>query len=396
MGLSNTRVFLVFPTNLRGMPIALAIYEAREGDSFKIIFRGLQGQTEFDIVIGIAGLLESKSQSNSTVAEASIKSNPGWAFIANKLDRDIMVMSQGNYDVFLKTEDEEQYLTTVTFAHLARKPFTTEEITALKSDPLASKFIRMDVSCNSCHDRFQAYAGFERSASLESQGFKWNLDIAEREFRCSCGKTRFSLDAIRTGLHGMLERNIRPLTDSSLSAVRLYEQTALEQYCRELLNLIDRDSREEDLQKFLESHPIFFHIFLPIKLVFKPPILTKYFADFAVLNARNELLLIEIERSQIPMLKRDGDITADLGHAFHQVRTWTQVLNEHRAAALEAIGLELREVAKVKSVVIAGRRPADEKRVKMLRAVSTGDIELYTYDDLLGSVSELIKHVANV
>jgi len=176
----------------------------------------------------------------------------------------------------------------------------------------------------------------------------------------------------------------------------MYERTALEQYCRELLKLIETDTPEEELQNFLESHPIFFHLFLPTKIILKPPILTKYFADFAILNARNELLLVEIERSNLKLLKKDGGKTAELEHAFYQVRTWKQVIDDHRGAALDALSLELKEVANVKGVVVAGRKPPDERKLRMLRSVSSADIELYTYDDLLGAVTELIKHVANV
>lgn len=227
--------------------------------------------------------------------------------------------------------------------------------------------------------------------------FRWNLDITQDEFICSCGKTRFSTASIKTGLHGLLRRNVSPLTGNNLSSVRLYETTTLEQYCREILKLINADTGEEKLQLFLESHPIFFHVFQPRKILFKPPILTQYVADFALLNARNELLLVEIERPQLKMLKKDGGNTADLEHAFHQVRTCKQVLDDHKVAALEAIAdLKANEVAKVKGVVVAGRRPSDEKMVRMLRSLSNAEIELFTYDDLLESVTELIEHVANI
>ena len=96
------------------------------------------------------------------------------------------------------------------------------------------------------------------------------------------------------------------------------------------------------------------------------------------------------------MLKKDGGSTAELEHAFHQVRTWKQVLDDHRAAALDAIGLKLDEVARVKGVVVAGRTPSDEKKLRMLRPLSSTDIELFTYDDLLNAVTELIKHGANI
>jgi hypothetical protein len=115
-----------------------------------------------------------------------------------------------------------------------------------------------------------------------------------------------------------------------------------------------------------------------------------------VLNTRDELLLIEIEKPQLKMLKKDSGSTADLEHAFHQVRTWKQVLDDHRVAALDAMGLKVDEVAKVKGVVVAGRTPSSEKNLRMLRSLSNGDTELFTYDDLLNAVTELIKHVAGI
>jgi hypothetical protein len=399
LGVSNSRAFYVFPANLRGMRLALGIFQPKAGDIFKLIFRGTQGQTPFDIVIQIASAVTTVTQPDSTVTETTFTTgviDPGWIFLANEINTDIVINSAGTYEVFLTTENEERYLGMVTLAHVPLAPFTPEEITALKSDPLATKFVRMNLTCNSCHEGMKVYAGVEKSPSLESQGFRWNLDIKEDEFVCSCGKGRISLIPIKTGLHGLLRRNLTPQTQTDVSAVRLYERTALEQYCRELLTLTKANTGEEDLQNFLESHPIFFHVFLPKKIIFKPPILTKYFADFAVLNSRDELLLIEIERPQLKMLKKDGGSTADLEHAFHQLRTWKQVLDDHRAAALDVIGLKLDEVAKVKGVVIAGRKPSDEKNLRLLRSLSNADIELFTYDDLLNSVTELIKHVANI
>ena len=58
--------------------------------------------------------------------------------------------------------------------------------------------------------------------------------------------------------------------------------------------------------------------------------------------------------------------------------------------------MTLPEVARVKGVVIAGRKPADETKVRMLRSLSDPEIELFTYDDILAAVSELIKQVASV
>jgi hypothetical protein len=399
LGVSNSRAFFVFPINLRGLKVALAIYDPTIGDSFKLVFRGTESQQPFEFILQLGSAVRTDARPGAATTESRISTglvSRGWMFMSNALEADVFVNSPGTYEIYLKDADREQLLGVVQLAHIPVAPYTPEQITALKSDPLATKYVRMVVECNSCHDKFKAYAGVEKSPSLESQGYVWNLAIAQDEFACTCGKGRTSLVPIKTGLHGLLQRNLNPETQSNISTVKLYEKTVLEQHCRDLLNLINGDRPEEELQLFLESHPIFFHVFLPKSIKFKPPILTKYFADFSVLNSRNELLLIEIERPQMKLLKKDGGKTAELEHSFHQVRTWKQVLDEHRAAALDAIGLRLDEVAKVRGVVIAGRKPSDEQKLKMLRSLSTADIELFTYDDLLNSVSELVKHIASI
>lgn len=76
---------------------------------------------------------------------------------------------------------------------------------------------------------------------------------------------------------------------------------------------------------------------------------------------------------------------------------WIQEFDSHRVAALDGLGLKLDDVAKVKGVVIAGRTPKNEKHERFLRAISWGDdIEFYTFDDLLKSVTEIIRQVAAV
>ena len=399
LGISTMRAFYVFPANLRGLTIVFAIYKARAGDIFKLIFRSKTGAPSFEMTLNLQTFTIANAQTNSTVVEAEHMTgvaSQGWGLVAMKLETDVQVDAEGNFDILLAESNGEQYVGSVTLGQIIVPPYTPEQLNALKSDPLARKFVRLLYSCKSCHDQFKAYAGVERSESLEQQGFQWNLDILQEKFTCSCGKAVINLLPIKMGLHGFLQRNTDPQTSHTISPVRLYEQTTLEQFCREFLTIVDASSKEEEVQNFLESHLVFFHTFVPNKIIFKPRILTKYVADFAVLNNRDELLLIEIERPRIPLLKKDGDMTSELSHAFFQVRTWMQAVNNHRAAVLEAWDIETREVSRVRGVVIAGRRPKNGKMLRLLRSVSSGETELFTYDDLLDSITELIRHVANV
>jgi hypothetical protein len=398
LGISMVRVSHLFPLNLKGQKLVAAIYDPRSGDNFKLLFRGGESQQPFEISL-LVQMTQHPGAENATITGPSVADGSvvaGWFLIANEISTDVMVNEPGEYRVFFSSGVSEEYVGTAILAHAAVPPLGEEEIAAIKSDPLGAKTVRMEISCKFCGDSLKAYTGIERQDLLEKEGWLWSQGIQQEKFVCNCGKTSFSLIPIRTGLHGLLRRNLNLGTNSHVSTVRQYEKSALEESCRRFLKLISSDPGEEDVQKFLEENTIFFHPFLPEKLMFKKPVLTKYFVDFAILNNRQELLLIEIERPGLRLLKKDGGVTADLQHALDQVRHWIQVFDDHRVAALEAFNLKLDEVAKVRGVVIAGRKPRVEKYARILRSTSWGDIELLTYDDLLRGVTEIIKHVANV
>lgn len=399
LGMSSSRVFHVFPVNLRSITIAIAIYAPLTGEEFKLVFRNTNGEASFDLAFKISSFTKSgipDGKTFETFEYTTGKPLEGWTFLASSIDSDIVVYSAGTYDIFLVCDDVEQFIGQAVFSHSASLPFTPEEITAIRSDPMATKFVKMDVKCNACAGNLRVYAGLEKSEKLEQEGYLWSQGIQESSYACECGKSSFSLIPIRTGLHGILRRSLDPDTASTFSPVRLYEKRALEEACREFLRLMNAKTPEEELQKFLELNPLFFNHLQPKRINFKPPILTKFVADFAVLNARSELILIEIEKPHMRLVKKDGGMTAELQHAFHQVRTWMQVMNDHRAAALEALDLKLTDVAKIRGIVIAGRTPSDEKKTRLLRTVATPEIELFTYDDILHVGSELIKRIATI
>lgn len=398
IGLSPSRAFYVFPVDIGSLKLATAIYEPRQGEIFKLEFRDQAGRPCFHIEIHVEAVskMELPGPGNREAAGEEGRSVPGWSFALTQSPGGLVVSAPGMYEVFLAGKQRDLRVGSLLLLHAQVPPFSREELAAIKSDPLASKLVRMEVVCKECGGAFKAYAGVERSRPLEEQGFVWNHDIQQDEFACGCGKNKISLAPIKTGLHGLLRRNVNQATAPGVSTERLYERTVLERSCRELLALVNGNVKEEDLQQFLELNPIFFHTFLPKKIFFKPRVLTRYVADFALVNERDELILIEIERASLRLLKKDGDATAALTHAFNQVRSWVGVFSDHRAAALDGLSLKLDEIAKVRGVVIAGRTPSDEGSRKVLRAFSTPEIELFTYDDLRRGVAELVRQVANV
>jgi len=131
------------------------------------------------------------------------------------------------------------------------------------------------------------------------------------------------------------------------------------------------------------------------RLIPKPKILNKYVADFAILNQRKELVLIEIEKAETRLLTKDRQIAAELQHAVTQVTNWIQEVNDHKAAVLSSLHIELREVAVIRGIVIAGRSPVEDEDARSLRRAFSGDVDFYTFDDLLRDTTEIIRRVAN-
>jgi hypothetical protein len=402
LGLSYSRVFYVLPANLKGQKLVTAIFRPRAGEQFKLKFRCAATQKEFEIVIHISSVSYSERADISTPVQETFSDEPpdGWVFHVDSLTPDIFVFERGVYKVYLSSDSGEICLSEITIWNAEVPPYNADDIAAIKSNPLGKKIVRSQFKCKLCGESLRVYAGLERSPKLEGEGWIWNLDIQHDRFRCECSAHDFSLEPLKKGLHGLLRDNFDKMMEgpegSTFSSVRLYEDSALQEYCKQFQELIASDPTEEKVQLFLESHEIFFSLFLPVKLISKPRVLTKYVADFAVLNERKELLLIEIEKPGLQLLRRDGVITADLQHAFGQVQDWLRVFDDHRAAALDAWELKLDDVAKVRAVIVAGRTPTDEEDNRRLRSENRGDIEFYTHDDLLKSVVGLVKHVANV
>lgn len=395
MGLSSVRVSHIFPLNLRGYSLVLCFYDMTLGETLILQFRDSAGATILSLTINPTSVESVDSSQNMQIIDEKGKCIPGWQTQVAQIEPTVILMKPDKLDVFLKAESGDQYVGSLHFVHGQVAPYSSDQIAALRSGPLALKLVRASYSCNQCGRGLKTYAGIERNEALESEGWLWSLDLGE-EFQCQCGKLSFSLQYLRTGLHGLLSRNLTPPELRAGDYIRLYETTKLEEDCRQFKKLLDKNVPEEELQNFLETHPVFLGRFSPTRILPKPPILTMYRADFGILNARKELLLLEIENANFRLIKKDGALTAKLQHAIAQVKNWIRQVDDHRSAALSCLGIELKEVAVVQGVVIAGRTPTDHEEARLLRGAFSGNVEFYTYDDLLKDTTALIRQVANV
>ncbi len=392
LGLSNIRHSHVFPANLNGVQLVFAIYNPPGLQGFRISLRNSYAQ---EILVLNADMKNSEliDDVEGAVRFLQPRDRTSWSILITEVNVSHVIEEPGEYRFVLHSGGHDMEIGRFWMAYLAAPPLTPELIEAIRSNPNASKFVRIQSTCKHCGDQFRVYTALDRSATLESDGWIWYRDIPGR-YICSCGRVNHNLTMIRESMHGLLRVNVDNSNDE-LSFARLYEKSTIEDIVTGFASLLNMAPREEAVQQYIEENPILLHQFTPRKIFAKASILTKYKTDFAILTQAGELLLIEIEKPSKKLLGQKGGISSELQHALDQVTDWLKLVEEHRAAANECIGLDPKEVVKVRGVAIVGRdEPYQEMHLRKLKWRDFGPITFLSYDDLLRGAATLSRTVA--
>jgi Domain of unknown function (DUF4263) len=395
MGLKQLIIFNFFPANISGTHFVFAFRHLQRME-LKLNIRSENGDDIGWITLGaIASPMPPPLPITATTQHFTGFQLPeGWSVFALPIGHTpIALPKPGRYSMTIPMPDGSFETIGEFLAGLVEPPpLTSERIAAIKSDPRAMKAIRMFLSCSKCQDERKAYAGLERNANLESEGFIWYTELPE-QFRCRCGATLLDLTSLRRNMYAPLG-NFAPIDPEPTDYVPLYEAASLDNVRVEFMHLLDSHQREEVFQKFIEENPILLRQFPADKIQFKPPILTFYNADFAVLSPQRELILIEIETPDTRLLKKDGDQAAPLTHAIDQIQRCLHVMDEHRVAALTSMKIEAQMVGNIRGVVIAGRdRGNDKDHLRRLKGMLSGRILFLTFDDLAASLAALVEQM---
>lgn len=390
LGLKNIIISNIFPLNLKGWNIGLAISLNIKGKEHTVRITDENGNE-----IGSINIFPKES---SPEAEDALlkKDGPlmlfmkhGWTPAFFSLSQtDMIVQHPGNYYVNLVVDDELIVIGDIYFAIVDPPPLTPERVAAIRSAPRAYKAVRMEVGCKKCPKKLRTYAALERNEK-EEDGWTWYQDISD-QFSCDCGATTIDTSIIRRNLHAFLG-NI-PLENLEVSFIPMYEKSAIKDIRSNFAKLLKSNPKEEIIQKYIEENTILLHQFPSNQIYFKPPILTFFVADFAIVTPQKELVLIEIKKANTNLLLKKGSIAAPLTHAFDQVNDWLQIVDEHRLAVLDSLGIDKESVSTIKGVVVAGSEEGyDAKRLRRLKGTDFGRITFLTYDDLLSSLDALIR-----
>lgn len=380
---------------LTGWNVGLAFYHLDLGKETNIILTTEKGGEVGKINVSTQAAEDPEASRTDLHDKSSfIIPKEGWTAIFFPLGKsDIVIKEPGTYFVKLITDEGPVVIAQIQFALLNAIPLMQERIAAIRSDPSAIKAVRIEIGCKTCPSKFRTYAALEHNTKMEEEGYVWYENILD-EFKCECGLNTFNLRYYRKNLIALLGYPKSSTAEQNLSYIPLYEHSAIVNLRDSFARLIAANHKEEVLQKFIEDNPIILHQFPAEKILYKPPLLTFFNADFAILTPQKELILIEIEKTSTRLLNKRGGKASSLQHAFDQVQDWLHVVDEHRLAVLDSLKIDREAVSTVRGVVIAGRDQGyDAKQLRVLKGTDFGRVIFLTYDDLLFGLVSLLNNL---
>ena len=395
LGLKQTVVSHLFPLNVGAASTVLAIYDAYDlvDTDLRVLSASGDEVLRFGINVKDKTPVVPRFEPSSFRGGLVVPSGtPTWSIVLVRLPWTVMV--PGKYRFVITDEDGDMPIGQLDFLYAPAPPLTPDRIAAIRSDPRAMKWYGYSLTCNVCKDECRLYAGLGRSGRGEGEGWTWYQDLPP-EFVCKCRK-RIDLTYLKESAHFFLTLERVENTDQDLTqwskVTRLYERSALEDLRGQLLGLLSTNASEQDLQAFFERNFLLLHRFAPKRVFPKGKILTKFVTDFAVLSQNGELLLIELERPGMVLLRGDGGDSAELTHAIRQVGDWLHEVELHRLAVLDCLGLSPDEVTRVRGVVIAGRDSGvPDEHVMRMKWMDRGHVSLFSYDDIVRDVEGLVR-----
>jgi len=396
LGLERFVFSRVFPMSLNNFQFVFSVYNPKDCIPFSIKLIAPSGEETLKLDVSTCALDDSNQYNGSQARIIPVhEKQQDWVTIVAPIDDiNVIVKEPGHYNVVLHKDGRDIIIGYLLLHYVKVSPLTDSQIAAIRSNPRAAKKINIKIECNACRDSIIGYVGLEGKGNDSHDGAIWYSELPDF-FECKCGKAKYDLKYMRENLHALLGQTQEKHITSSFT--KLYEEGALENISREFGDLLRRNPKEEDIQKYIERNPILLQYFAPEKILYKSPILTQYYTDISIYTHNKELILIELEKPNTRLLKKNGVITANLQHALDQVSNWLFLIDQHRAAVLECLDLKGCDVTKIRGVVIAGRdAPYRKKYLNKLRWKNFGNIFFYTYDDLQSILVNLIRNLKNL
>lgn len=406
IGLRNTVLVSILP-QMCPFGVMIFAYAPTEQDyPLTLSVKKPSGQVIFAFQLNEPNLVANSNYVPKDKRPSVVYCEPGWVIFAYNC-KDLVLAEVGGYAIYASTAADERKIGSFAVVPIELPELNSETILAIRSNPNSYKRLHMELKCKHCASGIRIYTGLQRDSEQENAGWSWS-EILPDTYECKCSKFKVDLQLIRRNFRRTLARFAErtPGVDEALEQmglVRTYERHAIFDIVSKLSRLVYAENvREEELQVFIQDNPIVLNSFSPLRVYHKSPITTRYFCDFALITPKRELVLVEIEKPAIQLLKENGEQAANLTHAFEQVKTWIYEATKDRRTVLHGIidrndEIKIDEITNIKGVLIAGRdddyKQADLHRLKM---TDHGNVEFYTYDDIINMSINLARHLSDV
>ena len=159
-------------------------------------------------------------------------------------------------------------------------------------------------------------------------------------------------------------------------------------------DLLDSNpDREQVLQSFLQQNPI---LLCPTHVRMWPKLpLGATVTDFVFRDANQDYILVELERSTLPLFRQDGHATADLTHAHGQIIDWKRYLEDNLATVQRELGLD-GITPNPSGLLVIGRSqsltPKDRRKLQTMASESP-KLRVMTYDDVYESTKAVFENL---
>jgi hypothetical protein len=403
IGLRNVIASPIYPCRLSGWQMAIAVSVDDLQAQYNLELVAQDGSIVGTIavtpeVFTSPEALDSIVGSPSTQAMAvQLLPQKGWSLLFLALgDTPIAVPAPGVYDLVEVRADQRELAGQIIFALFNPEPYSIDQLIAIRSNPYASKAVRLELGCQRCPSKLRAYSALEKLSAEGEEGYSWYQDLPE-EFICECKATKINLSSIRRNLFVFLGRDTKRQAQV-VKFVPQYGHGMIRNIQLAFIKLLEKKGLvEEEIQKFIEGNPITLHQFTALRILWKPSLFNQYKADIGILTPNKQLVLIELENANIRLMKKDGGIASSLQHAFDQVTDWLQIADDHRQAILSDLDIRPENVGSISAVIIAGRdHRQDAFHLRKLKGNMHGRIMFMTYDDIIEGLEDLGRRLLDM
>lgn len=294
----------------------------------------------------------------------------------------LLVPEPTKVEVLAQTGGQERTLGSFQCRFIRPAALSAEERQAIRSRPGAVRGLQLQLRCKICDDTFKLYDVLDPDDSEPPPMGMVKLSQAPESWKCLCGKTTLPLQYLKSGAHDLFRSATTIGTEQEIKFTPLYQPDSIAAIIQAFERVILSSPPEEQVQKFIESHPILWNFLAPKRIWNKPPILSHFKADFAILTRTNTLYFIEIEKPTTKLFKRRGGIHSKLQVGLDQLREWQDKVRKHRAAVLDCLELDRTDV-EIKFLLVAGlARAAVPNHLSNFKSSDSPADAFFCFDEL--------------